>query len=36
MIEIIDGLVFVNGEQTNNPELIGLALLDLIENDNRG
>jgi hypothetical protein len=32
MIQIINDKVFVNGKETVNPELIGLAVLDFIEN----
>jgi len=35
MIQIINDKVFVNGKETVNPELIGLAVLDLAENRNR-
>jgi len=31
MIEIQNGKVFINGEQTTNPELIGYAVLDAAE-----
>lgn len=31
MISIIKGKVFIDGVQTTNPELIGYALLDFIE-----
>lgn len=31
MIQIINDKVFVNGKETVNPELIGLAVLDLAE-----
>ncbi len=34
MITIIESKVFVNGKETVNPELIGLAVLDLAENRN--
>ena len=34
MIQIINDKVFVNGKETVNPELIGLAVLDLAENRN--
>lgn len=34
MIQIINDKVFVNGKETVNPELIGLAVLDFIDNDN--
>jgi len=32
MIEILNGCVFIDGIQTTNPELIGLAILDSIDN----
>lgn len=28
MIEITNGIIFIDGVETTNPELIGLALLD--------
>ena len=31
MIEIIKGQIFIDGKQTNNPELIYYALLDFSE-----
>jgi hypothetical protein len=31
MIEIVNGLVFIDGKETINPELIGLAVLDFAE-----
>ena len=31
MLEIQNGKVFINGEQTTNPELIGYAVLDAAE-----
>jgi len=31
MIDIVNGRVFVEGRETVNPELIGLAILDLAE-----
>lgn len=34
MVTIIENKIFVNGKETVNPELIGLAVLDFIENDN--
>lgn len=33
MLKIKNGIVTVNGIQTRNPELIGLAVLDSISND---
>jgi hypothetical protein len=36
MISINNGVIFINGEQTTNPELIGYAMLDFaetVEND---
>lgn len=32
MVTIIENKIFVNGKETVNPELIGLAVLDFIEN----
>lgn len=34
MIEIIDGQIFVDGKETNNPELIGYALIDFAKSEN--
>ena len=31
MIEIINGEILIDGKATNNPELIGLAMLDFAE-----
>lgn len=32
MVEIVNGKVFVDGVETTNAELIGLAILDYAEN----
>lgn len=31
MLQIINGKVYLNGKETKNPELIGLAFLDMAE-----
>lgn len=31
MIEITNGIIFIDGVETTNPELIGLALVDFAE-----
>lgn len=31
IIQIKNGKLFVNGEETSNPELIGFAVLDIVE-----
>jgi hypothetical protein len=31
MIEILNGKIFIDGIETTNPELIGLALLDFAD-----
>lgn len=33
MLQIINGKVYLDGKETKNPELIGLAFLDMAEND---
>lgn len=34
MIQIIDGIIYVNGTATTDPQLIGLAILDAAEEGN--
>jgi hypothetical protein len=34
MIKVIDGIIYVNGEATTDPQLIGLAMLDAAEEGN--
>lgn len=36
MIEITNGIIFIDGVETTNPELIGLALLDFAEEQIKG
>lgn len=31
MLKIKDGIIYVSGNETTNPELIGLSLIDLLE-----